>query len=74
MTTDIIILAAGQGSRMKSNLPKVLHPIGGKPMVQHVIDRASALQGANMHLVIGHGADFSARSAGWPSTHLCCAS
>ena len=57
MTTDIVILAAGQGSRMKSALPKVLHPIAGKPMVQHVLDRAKAIHAANMHLVIGHGAE-----------------
>jgi len=57
MSVDVIILAAGQGSRMKSDKPKVLHPIGGKPMVQHVIDRARELEGARLHLVIGHGAD-----------------
>lgn len=55
-TLDIVILAAGQGSRMKSSLPKVLHPLGGKPMVQHVIDAASTLDNARVHLVVGHGA------------------
>lgn len=61
MRADIVILAAGQGSRMKSNLPKVLHPIAGKPMLEHVI--LSALQTQQMigkgeiHVVIGHGAD-----------------
>ncbi|GGO77325.1 bifunctional protein GlmU [Marinobacterium nitratireducens] len=54
---DVIILAAGQGSRMKSDKPKVLHPVGGKPMVQHVIDAAADLEGARLHVVIGHGAD-----------------
>lgn len=53
---DIVILAAGQGSRMKSTLPKVLHTIGGKPMLQHVIDSAKALENARIHIVIGHGA------------------
>ncbi|NVK43218.1 MAG: bifunctional UDP-N-acetylglucosamine diphosphorylase/glucosamine-1-phosphate N-acetyltransferase GlmU [Oceanospirillaceae bacterium] len=57
MSVDVIILAAGQGSRMKSDKPKVLHPIGGKPMVQHVIDSARGLESARLHLVIGHGAD-----------------
>jgi len=57
MTTDIVILAAGQGSRMKSALPKVLHAVGGKPMVKHVIDNARQLGQANVHVVIGHGAE-----------------
>ncbi|WP_188858298.1 bifunctional UDP-N-acetylglucosamine diphosphorylase/glucosamine-1-phosphate N-acetyltransferase GlmU [Marinobacterium nitratireducens] len=57
MSVDVIILAAGQGSRMKSDKPKVLHPVGGKPMVQHVIDAAADLEGARLHVVIGHGAD-----------------
>ena len=56
-TLDIVILAAGQGSRMKSSLPKVLHKVGGKPMVQHVIDNARQLGDANIHVVIGHGAE-----------------
>ncbi len=54
---DIVILAAGQGSRMKSSLPKVLHTVGGKPMLQHVIDNASTLSNARLHIVIGHGAE-----------------
>jgi bifunctional UDP-N-acetylglucosamine pyrophosphorylase/glucosamine-1-phosphate N-acetyltransferase len=57
MTTDIVILAAGQGSRMKSALPKVLHAVGGKPMVKHVIDNARQLGQARVHVVIGHGAE-----------------
>ncbi len=51
-----IILAAGKGSRMFSNLPKVLHPIGGKPMLGHVIDTARKLNPKNILVVIGHGA------------------
>lgn len=54
---DIVILAAGQGSRMKSSLPKVLHTIGGKPMLQHVIDAASVMGDNQVHVVIGHGAE-----------------
>ena len=56
-TLNTIILAAGQGSRMKSSLPKVLHKIGGKPMVQWVIDAANNLPENNTHVVIGHGAE-----------------
>ena len=57
MSIDVIILAAGQGSRMKSLLPKVLHPIAGKPMLAHVLDSAKAVQADRLHLVIGHGAE-----------------
>jgi bifunctional UDP-N-acetylglucosamine pyrophosphorylase/glucosamine-1-phosphate N-acetyltransferase len=57
MSLDVIILAAGQGSRMKSKKPKVLHGIGGKPMVQHVIDCALELDAPRIHVVVGHGAD-----------------
>ncbi|RKR07241.1 bifunctional UDP-N-acetylglucosamine pyrophosphorylase/glucosamine-1-phosphate N-acetyltransferase [Kushneria sinocarnis] len=57
MSTDVVILAAGQGSRMRSRLPKVLHPIAGKPMVRHVIEAAESLEEARLHVVIGHGAD-----------------
>jgi len=54
---SVVILAAGKGTRMYSNLPKVLHPLAGKPMVQHVIDAATRLGANNVHLVYGHGAD-----------------
>jgi len=57
MSVDVVILAAGQGSRMKSQLPKVLHKVAGKPMVQHVIDAASSLDNVKTHVVIGHGAE-----------------
>ena len=61
MRADIVILAAGQGSRMKSSLPKVLHPIAGKPMLEHVILSAQQTQKVigkgQIHVVIGHGAD-----------------
>lgn len=56
MKLSIIILAAGQGTRMFSTLPKVLHPLGGRPLLAHVIDRARSLEGADIHVVIGHGA------------------
>ena len=51
---DVVILAAGQGSRMKSDLPKVLHPVGGIPMVQHVINAVDELAD-RIILVVGHG-------------------
>ena len=51
----VIILAAGQGTRMKSALPKVLHEIGGQPMIGHVLDTAHALQAETLHIVHGHG-------------------
>jgi len=57
MSLDIVILAAGQGTRMRSSLPKVLHPIAGKPMLAHVIDAARALQPNSIQVVIGHGAE-----------------
>ena len=53
----VVILAAGQGSRMKSALPKVLHRIAGKPMLHHVMDTARKLGAEGIHGVIGHGAD-----------------
>ncbi|MGE7763546.1 bifunctional UDP-N-acetylglucosamine diphosphorylase/glucosamine-1-phosphate N-acetyltransferase GlmU [Peribacillus sp. NPDC097895] len=52
-----IVLAAGQGTRMKSKLYKVLHPVCGKPMVQHVIDQVKQLQIEDIVTVIGHGAE-----------------
>ena len=54
---NIVILAAGQGKRMHSNLPKVLHPLAGKPMVQHVIDAAKQLHPERLCVVVGHGGD-----------------
>ncbi|NWQ44538.1 bifunctional UDP-N-acetylglucosamine diphosphorylase/glucosamine-1-phosphate N-acetyltransferase GlmU [Bacillus sp. EB106-08-02-XG196] len=52
-----VILAAGQGTRMKSKLYKVLHPVCGKPMVQHVVDQVKMLNIQEMVTVIGHGAE-----------------
>ncbi len=54
---NIVILAAGQGKRMHSNLPKVLHPIAGKPLAQHVIDTARSLSPEKLIVVYGHGGD-----------------
>ncbi|WP_449538328.1 bifunctional UDP-N-acetylglucosamine diphosphorylase/glucosamine-1-phosphate N-acetyltransferase GlmU [Ferdinandcohnia sp. Marseille-Q9671] len=52
-----VILAAGQGTRMKSKLYKVLHPVCGKPMVQHVVDQLSTLSLQKLVTVVGHGAE-----------------
>ena len=57
MSLHVVILAAGKGTRMHSALPKVLHKIAGKPMVQHVIDTAHSLKAEKIHLVYGHGGD-----------------
>ncbi len=57
MITDIVILAAGQGTRMRSAKPKVLHTIAGKPMVEHVINQAQSIPDSRIHLVVGHGAE-----------------
>lgn len=57
MTLDIVILAAGQGTRMRSALPKVLHPVAGKSMLGHVVDTARQLRPKGIHVVIGHGAE-----------------
>ena len=54
---NIIILAAGLGKRMQSDLPKVLHPIAGKPMLAHVLDSARALSPDRIVVVTGHGAE-----------------
>ncbi|WP_430460659.1 bifunctional UDP-N-acetylglucosamine diphosphorylase/glucosamine-1-phosphate N-acetyltransferase GlmU [Thalassolituus sp. LLYu03] len=57
MTLAVVTLAAGKGSRMKSDLPKVLHKLAGKPMLAHVLGSAAALENATQHVVIGHGAE-----------------
>lgn len=54
---EVVILAAGKGTRMNSALPKVMHTIGGKPMLGHVVNTASRLAPKSIHIVIGFGAD-----------------
>ncbi|WP_440877368.1 bifunctional UDP-N-acetylglucosamine diphosphorylase/glucosamine-1-phosphate N-acetyltransferase GlmU [Thalassotalea sp. PLHSN55] len=57
MSLSVVILAAGKGTRMRSSLPKVLHPVADKPMVGHVIDSARQLGAENIYLVYGFGGD-----------------
>ena len=57
MSLSVVVLAAGKGTRMRSALPKVLHPVAHKPMVQHVIDTARALTPEQVHVIYGHGGD-----------------
>lgn len=54
---DVVIMAAGKGTRMKSKLPKVLHPLAGRALVHHVLDSAAALGARSAVLITGHGAD-----------------
>lgn len=67
---DVVILAAGQGKRMRSDLPKVLHPLGGRPMLAHVVETAEALGAMTINIVYGHGGErvpavFSGRGLQW---------
>ncbi len=57
MELTVVILAAGQGTRMKSDLPKVLHPLAGRPLVTHAVEMARALAGTRPVLVVGHRAE-----------------
>jgi bifunctional UDP-N-acetylglucosamine pyrophosphorylase/glucosamine-1-phosphate N-acetyltransferase len=57
MKLAVVILAAGQGKRMKSDLPKVLQPLAGRPLLGHVVSRARGLNPTSMHVVYGHGGD-----------------
>lgn len=54
MPLSIIILAAGQGTRMKSARPKVIHPVAGRPMLQHVVDTSLLLKPEQVIVVVGH--------------------
>jgi len=57
MRMHTVVLAAGQGTRMRSSLPKVLHRLGGKALLAHVLDTAAALQPEAVHVVYGHGGE-----------------
>jgi bifunctional UDP-N-acetylglucosamine pyrophosphorylase/glucosamine-1-phosphate N-acetyltransferase len=71
---DVVVMAAGKGTRMKSRTPKVLHLLGGRPLIQHVMDTAHALQARRTIVITGHGAEEleqwlrgSAQAAGRPA-------
>jgi bifunctional UDP-N-acetylglucosamine pyrophosphorylase/glucosamine-1-phosphate N-acetyltransferase len=57
MKLAVVVMAAGMGTRMKSKIPKVLHPILGKPMLQHVLDTVNPLQSIETVVVVGHAAE-----------------
>lgn len=57
MSLEVIILAAGKGTRMRSDLPKVLHQLAGKPMLVHAIEQAQKLDPTHAYIIVGHGAD-----------------
>ncbi|MBK9363257.1 MAG: bifunctional UDP-N-acetylglucosamine diphosphorylase/glucosamine-1-phosphate N-acetyltransferase GlmU [Rubrivivax sp.] len=57
MALHVVIMAAGKGTRMKSQHPKVLHRLGGRPLLQHVLDAAAGLGAARTIVITGHGAD-----------------
>jgi bifunctional UDP-N-acetylglucosamine pyrophosphorylase/glucosamine-1-phosphate N-acetyltransferase len=70
MPLTVVILAAGQGKRMGSDLPKVLQPLAGRPLLAHVIETARALGPAAIHVVYGHGGElvraaFAGTELGW---------
>ena len=57
MALHVVVLAAGKGTRMKSSLPKVLHPLAGRPIIDHVLRTVDELEPASIALVVGHGGD-----------------
>jgi bifunctional UDP-N-acetylglucosamine pyrophosphorylase / glucosamine-1-phosphate N-acetyltransferase len=67
---NIVILAAGMGKRMRSALPKVLHPLAGRPLLSHVIDTARTLAPTRLVVVVGHGADKVREAVGAPDVQF----
>jgi len=57
LNLEIVIIAAGKGTRMRSERPKVLQELGGRPLLSHVLDRAKLLKADRIHIVVGHGSD-----------------
>ena len=55
MALEVVVLAAGMGTRMRSSLPKVLHPIGGAPMLRRVLDAVAELSPSRVHVIVGNG-------------------
>jgi bifunctional UDP-N-acetylglucosamine pyrophosphorylase / glucosamine-1-phosphate N-acetyltransferase len=67
---NIVILAAGVGKRMRSALPKVLHPLAGRPLLSHVIDVARTLEPSRLVVVVGHGAEQVRAAVGAPDVQF----
>ena len=70
MLVDVLVLAAGKGTRMRSELPKVLHPLAGKPLLGHVFNALTPLDGAAINVIVGHGKEkiqqtFADQSLNW---------
>ena len=66
---DVVIMAAGKGTRMKSRVPKVLHRLAGRPLLAHVMDTVGAIDARNVVVITGNGAEEVEQSAaGWTST------
>src|SRR5574341_837342 len=57
MSLSAVILAAGQGTRLNSNLPKMLHPLGGQPLIEYALRAAQTVIDQKLVLVVGHGAE-----------------
>jgi bifunctional UDP-N-acetylglucosamine pyrophosphorylase/glucosamine-1-phosphate N-acetyltransferase len=64
LNLTIVVLAAGQGVRIKSDLPKVMHPLAGRPMVRHVVETARSLEPNHLSVVVGYGADLVRQALG----------
>src|SRR5579871_3305548 len=67
---SVIVLAAGEGKRMRSAVPKVLQPLAGRPLLWHVLEAARRLEPAGIHVVYGHGGEqvrsaLPAQSVSW---------
>src|ERR687890_166685 len=64
---DVVIMAAGKGTRMKSRLPKVLHRLAGRPLLRHVLDTVGQLQARRVIVITGNGAgEVESAVGGWP--------
>jgi bifunctional UDP-N-acetylglucosamine pyrophosphorylase/glucosamine-1-phosphate N-acetyltransferase len=68
MAVNVIIMAAGKGTRMKSTLPKVLHRLGGRSLLQHVLDAAAGLGDKRTVVIVGHGAEAVTAAVGAAAT------
>ncbi|MEQ1804266.1 MAG: bifunctional UDP-N-acetylglucosamine diphosphorylase/glucosamine-1-phosphate N-acetyltransferase GlmU [Burkholderiaceae bacterium] len=70
MALNIVIMAAGKGTRMKSKLPKVLHKLAGRSLLQHVLDTAAQLQAQAIVTITGHGAELVETAVSAPNLHF----